>query len=50
MANYLRAWGEEDYRAFTLVVLGIADGQLTEMATFAEPALFTAFGLPSVLP
>jgi RNA polymerase sigma-70 factor (ECF subfamily) len=50
VANYLRAWGEEDYRAFTLVVLGIGNGQLTEMATFAEPALFAAFGLPSTLP
>ena len=49
VANYLRAWGEADYRAFTLVVLGIADGRLTEMATFAEPALFAAFGLPATL-
>lgn len=50
VANYLRAWGEEEYRAFTLVVLGIGHGQLTEMATFAEPALFAAFGLPATLP
>jgi RNA polymerase sigma-70 factor (ECF subfamily) len=49
-ANYLRAWGEQEYRAFTLVVLGIEDGLLTEMATFARPELFTAFGLPPVLP
>jgi RNA polymerase sigma-70 factor (ECF subfamily) len=46
VANYLRAHGEEDYCAFTVVVLGMQDGELTEMATFAEPQLFAAFGLP----
>jgi RNA polymerase sigma-70 factor (ECF subfamily) len=50
VANYLRAWGEQEHRAFTLVVLGIEGGLLTEMATFALPELFAAFGLPPVLP
>ena len=50
VANYLRRRGEQDYRAFTLVVLGIEGGLLTEMATFARPELFDAFGLPPVLP
>ena len=50
VGNYLRAWGENQYRAFTVVVLGIQDGELTEMATFARPELFAAFGLPATLP
>lgn len=49
VANYLRAWGDTIYRAFTLVVLGIQDGELTDMATFARPELFTAFGLAPTL-
>jgi RNA polymerase sigma-70 factor, ECF subfamily len=49
VANYLRAWGEADHRAFTVVVLGMRDGELTDMATFAEPQLFPAFGLPLTL-
>jgi len=43
VANYLRRWGDTDYRAFSIVVLAVDDGALTEMATFAEPALFEAF-------
>lgn len=46
VANYLRRWGEQEYRAFTLVVLGVEEGALVEMATFAQPELFAAFGLP----
>jgi hypothetical protein len=42
--------GEQHHRAFTLVVLGTQDGQLTEMATVARPELFAAFGLPSTQP
>lgn len=49
VANYLRRWDQKDYRPFTLVVLGVQEGMLTEMATFARPALFAAFGLPPVL-
>jgi RNA polymerase sigma-70 factor, ECF subfamily len=50
VGNYLRRWGESEFRAFTLVVLAVEDGALAEMATFAEPALFAAFGLPPALP
>jgi len=50
VGNYLRRRGEAEYVAFTLVVLAAEDGALTEMATFAEPALFAAFGLPPTLP
>ncbi len=44
-ANYLRAWGDTEFRALSLDVLRFAGGQLVEITTF-EPALFTAFGLP----
>ncbi|MGH8913963.1 MAG: RNA polymerase subunit sigma-70 [Acidimicrobiia bacterium] len=49
VANYLRAWGDDRYRAFSLVVLGIDDGAVVEMTTFAEPSLFEAFELPSLV-
>jgi len=49
VAHYLRPWGAHDYAAFTIVVLHIEGGELTEMATFATPELFAAFGLPAVL-
>lgn len=47
VANYLRRWGDTEYRAFTIVILGIVDDQIIDMATFANPDLFTAFGLPA---
>lgn len=50
VAHYLRRWGSRQYEAFTVVVLDVSGDQLTELATFAEPSLFTAFGLPAVLP
>ncbi len=49
VAPYLRRWGSEQYEAFTVVVLDVRADQLTELATFAEPSLFAAFGLPPVL-
>ncbi len=49
VAHYLRRWGSEQYEAFTVVVLDVSGDQLTELATFAEPSLFAAFGLPPVL-
>ncbi|MGH8873109.1 MAG: RNA polymerase subunit sigma-70 [Acidimicrobiia bacterium] len=49
VANYLRTWEDDVYRAFSLVVLGIQDGQVVDMTTFVEPALFEAFGLPASL-
>lgn len=45
VAAYLCAWGETDYRAFSLTVLGIQDGEIIDLATFARPDLFPAFGL-----
>ena len=50
VAHYLRRWGSTQYEAFTVVVLDVRGDQLTELATFAEPSLFAAFGLPAVLP
>ncbi len=47
-ANYLRAWGDTEFRALSLDVLRIVDGRLAEITTF-EPALFAAFGLPEIL-
>jgi RNA polymerase sigma-70 factor (ECF subfamily) len=45
-ANYVRAWGTSEYRAFTLDVLRIERGMLVEITTF-DADLFPAFGLPS---
>jgi RNA polymerase sigma-70 factor, ECF subfamily len=46
---YLRKWGDDTFRAWSLVVLGIDGDRISEMATFAGSALFPAFMLPSVL-
>ncbi len=48
-ANYVRAWGEPRYRAFTLDVFGIENSLLVEITTFG-PGLFPLFGLPPTLP
>jgi len=48
-ANYIRAWGESQYRAATLDVFGIEDSTLVEITTFG-PDLFPVFGLPPTLP
>jgi RNA polymerase sigma-70 factor, ECF subfamily len=47
-ANYMRAWGDTEFRALSLDVLRFVDGRLAEITTF-EPALFPAFGLPEIL-
>jgi RNA polymerase sigma-70 factor (ECF subfamily) len=47
-ANYIRAWGESDYRAATLDVFGIESSLLVEITTFG-PDSFAAFGLPPTL-
>jgi RNA polymerase sigma-70 factor, ECF subfamily len=44
-ANYIRAPGDDAFRAMSLDVLRIEDGRLVEVTTF-EPHLFEAFGLP----
>ncbi|HZG93226.1 MAG TPA: RNA polymerase subunit sigma-70 [Mycobacteriales bacterium] len=49
VAHYLRRFGEHEFRAFSLVVLGIQGAELVEIATFASPELFAAFGLADVL-
>jgi RNA polymerase sigma-70 factor (ECF subfamily) len=46
-AGYLRAPGDDAYRAFAIGVLRIEDGHIAEMVAFHEPALFRAFGLPA---
>ncbi len=47
-ASYLRAWGDDTFRAFKLDVLRVEDGGIAEITTFGS-ALFPAFGLPPVL-
>ncbi len=47
-ANYVRAWGESEYRASTLDVLRVVDGELVEITTFGA-GMFRAFGLPPTL-
>jgi RNA polymerase sigma-70 factor (ECF subfamily) len=48
-ANYLRAPGDDRFRASNLDVLRIEDGLIAEVTTF-DPAVFPAFGLPLELP
>lgn len=48
VANYVRAWGESEYRATTLDVLRIEAGELVEITTF-DARVFAAFGLPATL-
>jgi RNA polymerase sigma-70 factor (ECF subfamily) len=45
VANYVRAWGEQEFVATTLDVLQIVSGRLTEITTF-DARTFPAFGLP----
>jgi RNA polymerase sigma-70 factor (ECF subfamily) len=47
-ASYLKAPGDDTYRAFKLDVLRIVDGRIAEITTFGW-ALFPEFGLPEVL-
>jgi RNA polymerase sigma-70 factor (TIGR02960 family) len=48
-ASYLRAPGDDTFRAFKLDVLRIADGKVAEVTTFGGDRL-EIFGLPSTLP
>lgn len=48
-ATYIHIPGEPDYRAFSLSVVTIDEGFLTELAQFG-PELFPAFKLPNTLP
>jgi len=47
-ASYLRAPGEDEYRAFKLDVLRVEAGLIAEITTF-DASLFPAFGLPELL-
>jgi len=47
-ANYVRAWGEAEYRAMTLDVLRVEGGELVEITTFGA-GVFPAFELPLTL-
>jgi RNA polymerase sigma-70 factor (ECF subfamily) len=46
-ANYLRAPGDDVFRALSLDVLRMVDGEIAEITTF-EPELFCFFGLPEI--
>ena len=48
-ASYLRRPGDTRFRGFKLDVIRAAGGRIAEITTFG-PSLFTAFGLPEVLP
>ena len=45
-ANYLRQPGQQHFRAFSLDVLHIENGQLVDITTFFVPEMFALFGLP----
>jgi RNA polymerase sigma-70 factor (TIGR02960 family) len=47
-ASYLRAPGDDTFRAFKLDVLRVADGRIAEITTF-DATLFDAFGLPPTM-
>jgi RNA polymerase sigma-70 factor (TIGR02960 family) len=47
-ASYLRAFGDDTYRAFKIDVIRARDGKVAEIATF-DATLFEAFGLPPTL-
>jgi RNA polymerase sigma-70 factor (ECF subfamily) len=46
-ANYLREPGDDTFRALSLDVLRVVDGEVAEITTF-EPELFGFFGLPQI--
>jgi RNA polymerase sigma-70 factor (ECF subfamily) len=48
-ANYLRRPGERTYRALSIDVLDIRDGQVVRICCFLGDQLFAAFDLPRVL-
>jgi RNA polymerase sigma-70 factor (TIGR02960 family) len=47
-ASYLRAPGDDTFRAFKLDVLRVANGRIAEITTF-DATLFDAFGLPPTM-
>jgi RNA polymerase sigma-70 factor (ECF subfamily) len=49
VAVYVRHPGEAAHRAWAVVVLGVRDGKIREIATFATPELFSRFDLPPTM-
>ena len=49
LAVYLRLATDAAYRAWAIVLLGVRDGKLQEIATFASLELFARFKLPPIL-
>jgi RNA polymerase sigma-70 factor (ECF subfamily) len=49
-ASYVRAPGDDTYRAFALGVVRVEDGRIAELVAFHDPALFPAFDLPPTVP
>lgn len=49
MGVYLQRPGDTAYRAWAVVVLGVLDGKLREISSFASPELFARFQLPQSL-
>jgi Sigma-70, region 4/SnoaL-like domain len=47
-ANYLRAPGDTEFRAFKLDVIRVGGGKIAEVTTF-DATLFPQFGLPPIL-
>ena len=50
VALYRRRSGDAEYRAWGIVLLGVVDGKLREIATFNSPELFARFDLPLTIP
>jgi RNA polymerase sigma-70 factor (ECF subfamily) len=48
-AGYLRRPGQTAFLPFVLAVLRVEHGDLTDIAAFEQPTMFTAFGLPASL-
>jgi RNA polymerase sigma-70 factor, ECF subfamily len=50
VAVYRRRSDDAEYHAWAVVLLGVVDGKLREIASFASPELFARFDLPLTLP
>jgi RNA polymerase sigma-70 factor (ECF subfamily) len=49
LAVYVRQPDDTEYRAWAIVLLGVFEGKLLEVATFASPEFFARFQLPPTL-
>jgi RNA polymerase sigma-70 factor (ECF subfamily) len=50
VAVYIRQRHDTAFRAWAVILLGVREGKLREIATFASPELFSRFALPPILP